>query len=216
MNHIITVMLVEDNPDYQKTLSLAAKIEPDIELTGQYGTAEEALRQLERMSEKPHIVLLDMKLPGMSGTEALPWFKRYSEQTKVIVLTQSNQEADVVSAISAGASGYLLKGATRRTIFDGIRSVVDGGVMIDPQVASYLLQRIDFESSAAKSEISLSKRELEILKLLSVGYVQKEISDSLKISNNTVSTHIRRIYDKLEVHNAPSAISMGYKRGILD
>lgn len=216
MGNIIKVMLVEDNPDYQKTLSLAAKIESDIELIGQYGTAEEALRKLERMSKKPHMVLLDLKLPGISGAEALPWFKKYSNKTKVIVLTQSNKEADVVAAISAGANGYLLKGATRRTIFDGIRSVMEGGAMIDPKVANYLLEKINFGPSASKNEMSLSKRELEILKLLSVGYAQKEISEKLKISNNTVSTHIRRIYDKLEVHNAPSAISMGYKRGILD
>ncbi|WPJ95955.1 response regulator transcription factor [Coraliomargarita algicola] len=213
----IKLMLVEDSPEYRTTITMAVKKEEDIELISQYSTAEEALRKVEGASSitAPEIVLLDLNLPGMSGNEALPWFKKYIPKTKVIVLTQSNQEADVLAAISAGASGYLLKGATRKEIFDGIRSVNNGGAMIDPAVAQYILKQLKSSPKDLGNTKALSSRELEILTLLGDGLVQKEISARLNITNNTVGTHLRRIYEKLEVQNAPAAINKAYKRGLL-
>lgn len=217
MNQPIRIMLVEDNPDYLRTLSLAVSIEAGFDLVGQYGTAEEALLKFEKMvgREAPDMILLDMNLPGKSGLQALTCFRKRNKAIKIIVLTQSDREADVLAAIAAGANGYLLKGAMRKTIFDGIRSVINGGVTIDPKVANYIIEKFKSKEVFTKGNC-LSRRELEILTLLSEGYVQKEISERLKITNNTVSTYIRRIYIKLEVNNAPAAISTGFRRGLLD
>jgi DNA-binding NarL/FixJ family response regulator len=214
MTHKIHLMLVEDSPEYRETITMAVAKETDIELVSQFGTAEEALRVLQSTAS-PDLILLDLNLPGISGTDALPWFKKYAPETKIIVLTQSNKEADVLAAISAGASGYLLKGSTRRQIFDGVRTVMNGGAMIDPEIAIYILNTLKARPTESDPGKALSARELEILVLLGDGMVQKEISRHLDITSNTVATHIRRIYEKLEVQNAPAAISKAYRSGIL-
>lgn len=213
----IKLMLIEDSPDYRESITLAVSRETDIVLKAQYGTAEEALREMENTAnrESQDIVLLDLNLPGMSGLEALPWLKKYLPKIKVIVLTQSNHEADVIEAIYSGADGYLLKGARRKQIFEGIRSVLAGGAMFDPQVAKYLLKTAQTQPRMSQVTKALSKRELQILTLLGEGHAQKEISDILNVSNNTVVTYIRRIYEKLEVQNAPAAINKAHKSGLL-
>ena len=128
MNEIIRVMLVEDNREYRKAISLALDEESEMELLAEYGTAEISLRSLlDPLRAKPDIILLDLRLPGMSGLEALPYFREYSPESKIIIITQSDSEEDVLRAISLGASGYLLKSATLHEIADGIRSVMAGG-----------------------------------------------------------------------------------------
>lgn len=164
---------------------------------------------------QPVIVLLDLNLPGLSGIDALPWFKKYAPETRVIILTQSNREADVLAAISSGAAGYLLKSSTRDQIIDAIRLVVQGGAPIDPRIASYILQTLRGKPKKAEEERALSEREVEILILLGEGLVKKEIAQKLKISAHTVDNHIRHIYEKLHVPNAPAAVSKAYKTGIL-
>ena len=214
---IIRVTLVEDSPEYRETITMAFAKEKDLKLISQFGTAEEALRSLQTTAEKntPDIILLDLNLPGLSGIEALPCFAECVHNAKVIVLTQSNRQKDVLNAIRAGASGYLLKGSTRRQIFESVRTVMNGGAMIDPEIATYILDTLKKQPSQVNQSKTLSERELEILNLLGDGLQQKEISDRLNISNNTVSTYLRRIYEKLEVQNAPAAISRAYKTGLL-
>jgi len=210
-------MLVEDSPEYRETIAMAFAKESDVKLISQFGTTEEALRSLQDISEhnSPDIILLDLNLPGLSGIDAIPWFTQIIPESKIIVLTQSNRKEDVLAAIRAGASGYLLKGSTRRQIFEAVRTVMNGGAMIDPEVATHILNSLKEQPARVNAEKILSSREIEILKLLGEGLVQKEISQRLNISNNTVSTHIRRIYEKLEVQNAPAAVSRAYKHGLL-
>jgi DNA-binding NarL/FixJ family response regulator len=209
-------MLIEDSLDYRKTLAMAIAREKDIELTSQFGIAEEALRSLEDMSNGgiPDVILLDLGLPGISGIEAIPLFAKIIPNPRIIVLTQSDREADVVAAISAGASGYLLKGATRQQIFDGIRTVFNGGAMIDQEVALYIVNALRTRPETIKLGKQLSQREISVLSLLASGLVQKEISNQLQISSHTVSTYIRRIYEKLNVQNAPAAVAKAYRDGI--
>ncbi|WPJ97295.1 response regulator transcription factor [Coraliomargarita algicola] len=216
MQKQIQIMLVEDSPEYRETITLAVEREDDIKISSQFGTAEEAIGKLEAGSsdDTPDLILLDLNLPGLSGIEAIPHLTKINPKIPIIVLTQSEHEADVVAAISAGASGYLLKDATRRQIFDGVRTTVHGGAIIDPEVAHYLVHALNKGTRSSYTQKPLSDRELEILTLLAEGRVQKEISDHLNISNNTVSTHIRRIYDKLKVQNAPAAVAKAYKDGI--
>jgi DNA-binding NarL/FixJ family response regulator len=211
------LMLIEDSPEYRETITMAVNKEDDMKLISQFGTAEEALRSLQDMSTRkvPDLILLDLNLPGITGIEAIPYFKQALPSAFIIVLTQSNHESDVLSAMSRGADGYLLKGATRRQLFTGIRDVIGGGALIDPKVANYILNRLPSIPNATDPGRALSERELEVLMLLGEGFVQKEISEKLGISANTVATHIRRVYDKLGVQNAPAAITKAYKKGIL-
>ena len=110
----IHIALIEDHPEYREVIELALAKEADLVLTDQFGTAEMALRKIEahKITQKPDVVLLDLNLPGMSGLDAITWLKKYSPKTKIIILSQSDREADVYQAIQHGASGYLLKSST--------------------------------------------------------------------------------------------------------
>lgn len=208
--------MVEDHPEYREGVMLALETEADIELIGIFGTAEAALRKLQYDKEfpKPDVILLDLNLPGMDGLEALPWFRDYIPNAKILVLTQSDCEDDVLSAISAGASGYLLKSATLDQITEGIWTVMEGGASLDANMATFILDTFKKIPPTAKMENNLTKRELETITLLSEGLSKKEISDMLSISTPTVASHVAHIYQKLNVHNAPAAVAKAFRMGI--
>ena len=208
-------MLVEDNAEYRAVVNLALDDEMDIELIAEFGTPEIALRSImDKSVANPDIILLDLRLPGMSGLEALPYFRNYSPTSKIIILTQSDREDDVLRAISLGASGYLLKSATVKEILSGIRTVVSGGASLDSSVAKFILQNLQNYLPKEKVNIELSHREFEILELLSQGLVKKEIAKKLEIGYSTVDTHVGHIYEKLQVSNAPEAVGKAYRLGI--
>lgn len=212
----INIMLVEDNPEFREVVAFTLSDAPDIELQSQFSSAELALRSLEAAgrNQLPTLILLDLNLPGMSGIEAIPWFKQSAPNAEIIILTQSDSEADVLAAITAGASGYLLKEATLNQIKDGIRSVSDGGAVLDPAMAKFLTEHHKKSPPVAKPEKLLSSREMEVLHCIAEGKLQKEVADELKISPKTIETHIRHIYEKLQVQNAPAAVAKAYKFGI--
>lgn len=217
MSRNIRIMLVEDHAGYRETIAIALQHRENMELIHQFGTAEIALRNLKNASpdDLPDMILLDLNLPGMSGLEALPWIRQYAPKAETIVLTQSDQAADVREAISKGASGYLLKSATLNQIIEGIQTVIDGGASLDPEVARYILNAFRDPPAQIPTGKSLSERELEILNLLGEGLVKKEIADQLDISITTVAYHVKNIYQKLDVSNAPAAIGKAYRTGIL-
>lgn len=217
MKKNIRIMLVEDSPGYREVIERAIKREPNLELISQYGTAEIALRSAEQSTpqDAPDIVLLDLNLPGMSGLEAIPWFKKYIPKTQIFVLTQSDAEADVLQAINEGAAGYLLKSSTITQIKEAIQTVVDGGASLDPKIARFILERFKSLPARNSPKKSLSERELEILTLIGDGLVKKEIAVKLDISVTTVAYHVKHIYEKLNVVNAPAAVSKAFRAGIL-
>ncbi|VGO17691.1 Transcriptional regulatory protein LiaR [Pontiella desulfatans] len=217
MKRAMRIMLVEDNPDYREVIEMAINKTAGMELTGKYGAAEVALNSLQDrdLRIEPDIVLLDLNLPAMSGLEALPFFRRSIPDAKVIILTQSDKEADVVTAIRQGASGYILKSSTIKQIKQGIRDVMDGDAPLDAGVATHIMKALKAKPIKERPERELSPRELEILTLLGEGFVKKEIGDKLDITYGTVATHVRNIYEKLNVINAPAAISKAYQSGIL-
>lgn len=217
MNRTIRVMLVEDNPEYREVIRLALKDLADIELIGQFGTSEIALRTLEEAApaDLPDVILLDLRLPGSSGLDSLTDFRSAAPDARVIVLTQSDREADILRAISLGASGYLLKSATLDEITGGIRTVMAGGASLDADVARFLLNSLQTRLPEGTSEPLLTERELQILTLLADGLVKKKIATRLDISYATVDTHVGRIYAKLNVANAPAAIDRAHRLRIL-
>jgi DNA-binding NarL/FixJ family response regulator len=217
MKKKIKIMLVEDNPEFREVIAFALKNDPNIELESQFGTAEYALNSLQSLSTRkiPDLVLLDLCLPGMSGLDALPYFKKSIPDTKIIILTQSDNKTDILKAISQGASGYLLKKSTIQRVKEGILMVMNGGASLDPDVAKFILDMLAKRPSLQQPEKPLSERELEILTLLGQGLLKKEICEELNISRNTVDTHVRHIYEKLEVQNAPAAIDKAHRYGIL-
>jgi DNA-binding NarL/FixJ family response regulator len=212
----IHIMLVEDSPEYREVIAFGLSDEPDIQIGSQFSTADAALRSLKEQPADlmPDLILLDLNLPGISGLEAIPAFKACAPKTEIIILTESEREADILTAISAGAVGYLLKESPLEKITEGIRIVIAGGASLDPVMARYLLTNQHKLNLHPNAENQLSPRESEILSLLANGHLQKQIADELNISPKTVDFHIGHIYKKLNVQNAPAAIHKAHKLGI--
>lgn len=213
MTDTIRIILIEDSVAYRKGIAFALEEQADMELIQQFGTAEIALRHLDETT--PDMILLDLNLPGMSGLEALPLIKAKTPDAKVIILTQSDKEADVLRAIELGASGYLLKSASIDQLVIGIHTVRDGGATLDPSLARFILNTLQEKLTQPTSQTRLSKREMEILTLIANGLAQKQIASELNISIYTVAEHIHNLYEKLNVPNAPAAVAKAYKDGLL-
>lgn len=217
MENKIRVMLVEDNREYRDVIDLALSRDADLELMSEFVTAEIALRSVQgNQPDLPDVVLLDLRLPGMGGLEALPFFKEAMPKAKVIILTQSDSEADVLRSISLGAEGYLLKSSTLNEIKEGIRLVAKGGATIDPKLAKYIVSTLKEKLPKEELKMALSEREMQVLVYISQGLVKKEICDRLGLSYSTIDTHVRHIYEKLDVRNAPAAVSKAFRLGLFD
>jgi DNA-binding NarL/FixJ family response regulator len=217
MHKKIRILMIEDHPEFRETIAFVLNKSEDLELVSQFGNAELALRSLQNPKPENNIdiILLDLKLPGISGLEAIPWILEYQPKSKIIVLSQSDAEADVLNAIQLGAEGYLLKASTMDQIKQGIRNVYAGGATLTPALAKFVLHTL--QAKLPKNKVitaELSKREYQVLELIAEGLSQKEVGNELNISSYTVTDHLKSIYEKLQVQNAPQAISKAYKTGI--
>ncbi len=210
-------MMVEDHPEYREIVALSLGKEKDMEVVSQFGTAERALRSASDpdCGGRPDIILLDLHLPGMSGLESISNFRTGFPSAKIIVLTQSDREEDVLKAIRLGAAGYLLKSSTVKQLTEGIHTVREGGALLDSKLARFVLETLKTNLPVGEIAQALSKREMEILALLAEGRVKKEIAAQLNISPTTVISHVEHIYGKLNAPNAPAAIAKAFHFGIL-
>jgi two-component system nitrate/nitrite response regulator NarL len=217
MKKSTNIIMVEDHPEYREIVEMALSRQDDMQLTDQFGTAERALQHLQigRLDAMPDVILLDLNLPGMGGLEALEEIPKVAPDAKIIILTQSDQEDDVLNAIMLGASGYLLKSSTVGQIVEGIKLVKQGGASLDSRIARFVIDSLKTKLPHHELEQMLSEREIQVLELLADGLVKKQIALKLGIGVTTVVSHVGHIYNKLEASNAPSAIAKGFKLGIL-
>lgn len=219
----IRVATIEDDARYRASLEALLRLSPGMELAGSFGSPAQALAALERNGDRADwdVLLMDLELPGMSGIEATRRIKGLCPQTSIVVLTVFEEPATVLEAICAGADGYLTKATPPEELLAQLRAVVDGGSPLTAGVAHTvldLLRHVGPDRATARlapgERLELSEREREVLRCLVEGMAYKQVADRLDISIDTVRTHIRRIYKKLQVHSVAEAVSRALREGL--
>jgi two-component system NarL family response regulator len=215
----IRVMIVDDHALFRRGLQMVLEGEDDIEVVGEASDGHEAIEQAEKTT--PDVVLMDVRMPKRSGIEATRAIKDVLPSTKILMLTISDEEADLYEAIKAGASGYLLKEISIEEVANAVRQVQAGQSLISPSMASKLLT--EFASMVKRrderSQVPgprLTERELEVLKLVAKGMNNRDIGAELFISENTVKNHVRNILEKLHLHSRMEAVVYAVREKLLD
>jgi DNA-binding NarL/FixJ family response regulator len=205
---MISVAVVEDDDRVRKSLVGILRRSPACVCLGDYASGEEALPAL--LKAKPSVVVMDINLPGMSGVECARLLTQQEPYPQIIMLTVYQDTDTIFEALSAGASGYLLKPVRAEELVLAVRDVYTGGAPLSSGIARKLVrtfQQNPTQPSEGKEEVALSPREKEILDLLAQGYLYKEIADQLQVGYRTVHTHIEHIYSKLHVRSRSQAVA---------
>ena len=213
---MISVYVVEDDPQHRQRYRDAVDSAPDLVWAGSTTTVREAIQAIP--SANPDVVLVDLGLPDASGLEVVRSVRRSCPQAEIMVVSVFGDERSLMAAIRAGATGYLLKDTYTVDFVSAIRDVRAGQSPISPTLARYLLaawRPADRPATAESPQEGLTDRETEILKAVSRGLNQAEIGKRLFISPHTVATHIKNIYRKLEAHSKVEAMNIARERGLL-
>lgn len=201
----IAVALVEDDEGIREMLSRVVQRSARLKLVAAVSSGEEALERLPALS--PEVVIMDLRLPGMSGIDCTRLLRKAVPKTQVLVLTVFGESDQVFQALEAGASGYLLKRTSRREIVEAVEQVWGGGAPMSAEVARKVVESFRRAPAApGQGTEQLTPREEEVLAHLAKGYVTKEIADALSISADTVRFHLKHIYEKLHVRSRTEAL----------
>lgn len=207
----IKVSIIEDNLDYLNSLSALVGGTDGFSCVGAHATAESALQNFTK--EKPHIILLDLELPKMSGLEFIRELNRRNVPgLNIVVLTICNSPKDIFDVLAAGASGYLVKPAQPARLLEALADAHAGGAPMSSSIARLVIKHFQEQARDQRDLQELSARELEILKLVAQGFRNSEIADELKVSVRTVTTHLRNTYEKLHVHSRTAAVAKFARR----
>ncbi|MEZ4769700.1 MAG: response regulator transcription factor [Caldilineales bacterium] len=209
----IRILVADDHPIVRDGLGAVLATQPDFLVVGQAGTGREVIEQVAALD--PDIVLLDLEMPEMDGVQALQRLRILDRPVRAIAFTAFDTDERILSAVKAGAKGYLLKGAPREELFNAVRIVHAGGSLLQPVVASKLIQRVT-EPPAAPLPEPLTPRELEVLELMAVGLQNKEIGDKLAITERTVKFHVSSILGKLDAGNRTEAVAVAVQQGLIE
>ena len=210
----IRVLIVDDHPIVRQGLATVLDQEEDLSVVGQAADGVEAVVKARGLL--PDIILMDLQMPEMDGVEAITQILAEGSDSKIIILTAYATDEYIFSGIEAGARGYLLKDSPPDDVVKAIRTVHQGESMIQPKIASRLLDRLGQLSHTHSPDTLLSDREIEVLQVMSTGAANKEIANQLLIGQSTVKTHIVRIFSKLGVNGRTEAVSEGLKKGIIE
>ena len=209
----INILIADDHPVVREGLIAMLGREVDFNVVGEAKDGVEAVNKAKEL--RPDVVLMDLRMPEMDGVEAIRQIRSVMPDIKFIILTTYSDDDYIFSGIEAGARAYLLKDAPREDLFKAIRSVSRGESLIQPVVASKLLDRFSQLSRRTPSGDELSERELEVLCLMAKGAANKEISAELSIAQSTVKTHITNIFQKLGVNDRTEAVTQALKKGLI-
>ena len=215
----IRVMICDDHALFRRGLIMVLESEDGIDVVGEAEDGAESIRRAKELA--PDVVLMDVRMPNVSGIEASRAIAEVAPSAKVLMLTVSDEEQDLYAAIKAGATGYLLKEISIEEVASAIRAVVSGQSLVSPSMASKLLS--EFTNLAKKADERqampiprLTSRELEVLKLVAEGMSNREVAGELYISENTVKNHVRNILEKLHLHSRMEAVVYAVREKLLD
>ncbi len=209
----ISLLIVDDHPVVRAGLHGMFDSDPGFAVLGEAASGEAAVDAVREA--RPDIVLMDLQMPGIGGVEAIRRIRALPGPPPVLVLTTYDTDAQILSAIEAGAAGYLLKDTPRDALFDAVRSVVAGGSPLAPTVAARLLQRLP-QAAGRRAAEPLTSRELDVLRLVGRGASNREIARDLRIGEATVKSHLLHVFEKLGVADRTSAVTTAIERGLIE
>lgn len=215
----VRVLVADDQAVFRRGLFVVLGDEADIEVVAEAGDGAQAVSLAEQL--RPDVVLMDVRMPRLSGIEATQQIRELVPAAQILMLTVSDEEDDLYQAIKAGANGYLLKEVSIEEVPEAIRAVTRGESRISPHMASKLITEFKVLADQASTREqapapSLTSRELDVLKLVARGMSNREVGDTLFISENTVKNHVRSILEKLHLHTRMEAAMYAVRQHIVD
>jgi len=210
----IKVLIYDDNEDRRDSLSALLLLADEMQCVGDFPDCSNVQEQIGTL--QPHVVLMDIDMPNVNGIEGLKIIRLHFPEVKVLMQTVFEQNEKIFDSIRFGAAGYILKTETPTRILEAIRYVNEGGAMMTASVAAKVLQYFRQEATpVAQADYDLSDRENEVLKLLADGNSYKMIAGKLSITYFTVNAHLKKIYEKLQVHSASEAVAMALRQKLV-
>jgi DNA-binding NarL/FixJ family response regulator len=210
------IIIAEDHTILREGLKALLSAEPDLHVVGEAEDGRDAIRLVERM--KPDIILMDLSMPKMHGTEAIREIRKRSPQTKILVLTVHRNEEYIFATFKAGAAGYVVKDASYVELATAIRAVLQGKQYISPSISASVIRKFVEGDKSADFETlcgTLTPREREVLKLIAEGYRNKQIADMLCISVKTAEKHRAQVMKKLDLHTVSALTAYAIQRGLI-
>lgn len=209
----IKIVIADDHLIIRQGLRLILETEADFNLVGEAGDGAEALQVCAQTH--PHVVLMDLRMPGMDGLTTIEKLRIDQPEIAVVILTTFNEDELMLRGLQAGAKGYLLKDTTREALFNAIRAAARGETLLAPETMLRLLSQVDKPVRTVDAEMTLTDREQQVLKAVSLGERSKEVAFKLGITERTVKAHLASIYNKLGVDSRAAAIAIAAQKGWL-
>jgi DNA-binding NarL/FixJ family response regulator len=206
------ILIVDDHPVTRQGLRSALGSSKEVEVVGEASSGDEAIEAVKQL--QPHVVFMDVRMPGMSGIEATKEIREAAPDTKVILFTVEESRAAIADAIRAGVSGYLLKDVSAGELIQAAKLALEGKAVIHPTLTRAFIEEVQYVEQ--RPETPLSRRESQILQKVAYGATTKEVAHDLQISPHTVKTHLERIFEKLGANDRAQAVAIALRKGLVD